>query len=211
VPDGKSLYFHVSPSMFPWVPWASYPIDFAVDGAATRVLAHEVTPGDGAWWLVGTQKGKIIVPWIVNGSSSFVTVFTHPFNHSLKSLVASPVDPKVIFAMFVNAKKTSIYRIVLDATNPALSTASDITYNFPTNLETWTLCGDPRRTNVVYVGTSRGVMWLDPNATNSFVAWQPFNDGLPLTSVTDLVPSSIDYSVVAATKGRGAWKMIAPQ
>ena len=210
IPDGESLYYHSNPGSFPGVAWESYSLDAATNGKAMRVLAHRVTAGDDAWWLVGTDLGRIIVPWPADSWTGFKTVFSHPAGYPVKSIAASPVNPQVIFVLFGTGSKTSIYRIVLYASDPALSTSAEITYNFPTNLQTWTICGDPRRQDVAYVGTSRGVLWLDPSATNSFVAWQPFNDGLPLTSVVELLPVPADYSVVAATKGRGVWRMIAP-
>ena len=210
IPDGETLYYHPAPGSFPGVPWQSYSLDAETNGKAMRVLAHRVTASQSAWWLVGTDLGKIIVPWPAGSLSSLETVFTHPLGYPVKSIAASPVNPQVIFVLFGTGSKTSIFRIVLDTTDPTLSTSTEITYNFPTNVKTWTICGDPRSQDVAYVGTSRGVLWLDPAATNSFVAWQPFNDGLPLTSVVELVSVPTDYSVVAATKGRGAWRMIAP-
>ena len=210
IPDGENLYYHAAPGSFPGFPWQSYSLDAETNGKAMRVLAHRVSAADDAWWLVGTDLGRIVVPWPTDGWTGFKTVFSHPLGYPVKSIAASPVNPQVIFVLFGTDSKTSIYRIVLDTTDPALATSAEITYNFPTNVQTWTLCGDPRRQDVAYVGTSRGVLWLDPSATNSFVAWQPFNDGLPLTSVVELLPAPTDYSVVAATKGRGAWRMIAP-
>ena len=206
--DGKAIYFHTNPDSFPSVAWGSYPVDTAQYGDVTRILTNVVTPGSNSWWLAGTSKGKIIVPWQEAGKVVFKTVFSHPDGRYVKGLAASPVDPRVIYAAFVGGSKEMLWRIYLDTTDPTASVATDITYNYPANLTPMTVCADPYKVDVIYVGSKKGVMWLDPAATNNFVAWQPFNEGFPLTTVVDLVVSPADKTLLAATKGRGVWRVI---
>jgi len=206
--DGKAVYFHTNPSSFPSIPWGSYPVDTAVYGPVNYILPDVVVPGSTSWWLTGTGQGKIIIPWLEGGTLGFKTVYTHPLGLGVKTLAVSPVDPRIIYATFTANNKISIQRIALNTSDPELSTATDITYNFPSNQLPLSLCADPEKLDVAYVGTEKGVMRLDPNATNSFTAWQPFNDGLPLTAVLDLISSPTDGSVVAATMGRGVWRVL---
>ena len=206
--DGKAIYFHTNPSAFPSVPWGSYPVDTAAYGPVNYILPDMVVPGTGSWWLTGTGKGKIIIPWLQGSTLGFKTVYTHPFVLGVKTIAISPVDPRIIYATFAANNKISIQRIALNTSDPELSTSTDITYNFPSNLLPLSLCADPEKLDVVYIGTEKGVMRLDPSSTNSFTAWQPFNDGLPLTAVLDLVSSPADGSVVAATMGRGVWRVL---
>lgn len=60
----------------------------------------------------------------------------------------------------------------------------------------------PGSNNGVYIGTSIGVFYKD----NTFTDWVPFLNGLPRTSITDLVIDSVSNSLYAGTCGRGIWK-----
>jgi len=65
--------------------------------------------------------------------------------------------------------------------------------------------GDP---TILYAGTDLGIF----RSTNDGLSWSPFNDGLPLVTVLDLVAEANTGSLVAATHGRGMWRaeIVAP-
>jgi hypothetical protein len=66
------------------------------------------------------------------------------------------------------------------------------------------LCGDPYKPTVVYVGTSAGVFRGERTPGLDY-DWKPYNDGLPLVAVADLLVDKTSGELRAATNGRGAW------
>ncbi len=57
-------------------------------------------------------------------------------------------------------------------------------------------------TNGIYIGTDMGVFYKD----DSLSGWQPFWNGLPNVTVTELEPNYIANKLRAGTYGRGAWE-----
>lgn len=56
--------------------------------------------------------------------------------------------------------------------------------------------------NPLFLGTSLGVYKYDDISQ----VWEPFNNNLPVVSITDLEVNTADGALVAATYGRGIWK-----
>jgi len=62
---------------------------------------------------------------------------------------------------------------------------------------------DPNDANTIYVGTDFGVY----RTTDGGVTWQVFDNGIPNVSISDLVVHEADQLLVAATFGRGMYKL----
>ncbi|VXB95588.1 Fibronectin type III domain-containing protein [Flavobacterium sp. 9AF] len=60
--------------------------------------------------------------------------------------------------------------------------------------------------NMMYVGTTLGVYYKDDTLSQ----WQKFDNGLPNVSVTDLEINDNDNYLIAATYGRGVWRISLP-
>jgi hypothetical protein len=173
-------------------------------GAVSTVIVHPTTYA----WIIGTHKGSIL--HFNKGTGITSAVFTHPLGQSVLSLAVSPVNPNRLFATFdmsycVNCTDQRVYYIDLDSSNYVNSKAQDITAAFPENLTPRVIVGDPYDANAAYVGTERGVWRWRPAGAGMF-HWQPYNDGFPLTTVVKLLIAP-DKKLLAATKGRGAWRV----
>ncbi len=68
--------------------------------------------------------------------------------------------------------------------------------------------GDGHKANVAYVGTDRGVFRGEAPYEGGIWSWKPYNDGLPLVEVRDLLVDPTSKELRAATWGRGAWTVI---
>ena len=66
---------------------------------------------------------------------------------------------------------------------------------------------DPNDANIIYVGTDVGVF----RTTDGGASWQAFDNGIPNVSISDLTLDPEDQLLVAATFGRGMYKVsVAP-
>jgi hypothetical protein len=175
-------------------------------GKATKVIVHPTTLD----WIIGTNEGRVLL----NPRDSFniIPIFTHDLKNSgaiVDSLSVSPADPNILYVAFRGTwanKDKRLYYIELDGTDPAASVATHITDNYPVNLFTRVVAADAHDAFTVYAGTDKGV-WRWKLATGGSFKWEAYNNGLPLTTVVDLMVAP-DGTLLAATKGRGAWRVI---
>ena len=188
--------------------WNGLHIGHHTYGKATKVIVHPKTLD----WLIGTTKGTILLN--PRDSLNVIPIFTHPQKALVESLSVSPSDStNLLFVAFRTGsayKNNRFYYIEMDHDDLSKSTVHNITGNFPVNLAPRVIVGDPNEAYVAYVGTDKGV-WRWKLATGGSFKWKPYNDGLPLTTVVDLqiAPGPDDMSILlAATKGRGAWRVI---
>jgi hypothetical protein len=163
-----------------------------------------------AAWYVATTNGRIYRATKAELEGlfpSFTEIFAHPAGLPIRGLAVSAAADDLLFATFngPGLSQGRIYGIWRDASSPALWRAEDLTAGFPTDLTPLSVVADPHEAYRVYVGTEKGVRRRPP-AVGNVNQWKPYNDGLPLTSVVDLVAAP-DGSIVAATKGRGAWRV----
>lgn len=86
------------------------------------------------------------------------------------------------------------------------NTWTDVSGNLP-NISANAIALDPNNANTLYVGTDVGVF----RTTNLGASWQAFDNGIPNALITDLHLDPEDNLLVAATFGRGMYKVdIAP-
>jgi hypothetical protein len=186
-----------------------FAVPFAPAGTCTgnpsRVAFSTSLPG----WFIGTDKGRIC--YAAKGSSTFTEVFSHPLSVPIEKLSVSPAAPNRLYATFraSGLNKERIYTVQVNVANLQLSTSSDISagFPFPQNLTPLAILGDPYEEEQVYVGTEKGVWTRPVGGLGNVNQWQPYSDGLPLTTVVDLVAAP-DKTILAATKGRGVWRVV---
>lgn len=188
-------------------------------GPVTRVV---IAPGT-RFWIAGTQSGQI---WIrypqrriappsdstpVQQRPDWELLYQHQDGASVQSLAFAPTDSTVLYAIFRGgAAERRIWMFQLNPT-PGFPWGTwapkNITKNFPENLVPWVITGHPNDPLRAFVGTNKGVLsWS--LLTDSQFPWQLYNDGLPLTSVVDLIAVPNQGLLFAATKGRGAWQVV---
>lgn len=185
--------------------WTSHTMKAGI-GSITRVA---VNPQDKAW-IFGTSKGFI---WYETIDGRGSEIFDHPSDAPVTSLAVSPaVSPAFnhyLYAAFAANSPHKVYLIHID-TSSLYGVVKSKPVNidcgqFPSDLSPRVICGDPYRYYQAYVGTDKGVWRCD--LTHFLSLWQPYIDGFPLTTVVDLLIAP-DKTLRAATKGRGAWKLV---
>jgi photosystem II stability/assembly factor-like uncharacterized protein len=179
-----------------------------VKGYVSRVLVQsKLTSAD---WFVGTSGGQI---WTTsNAGVTWDLVFYHiDPSASVRSMAFAPTNPDILYVTFDNADS---YRRILRLQNSGGSWYEYwISDNLPTNingfakaLDVTAIAGDGHSESIVYVGTEAGVFRGDFNA-QSYERWTPYNEGLPLVKITDLLVDA-SKNLCATTYGRGAWAVI---
>ena len=174
-----------------------------VKGAVTRVVVGL------DFILAGTSQGQI---WqTALAGTKWYLLYEHSTPVRTNSMALAPTGPtehKVLYVTFTSGdpKRNRVYRLVRDPYEWLDWQAQDITSNYPTlNCPPLVVSGDGYSPDRAYVGTKAGV--YRGLKTGSSWYWSPYNDGLPLANVTDLLVAP-NKELRAATYGRGAWSII---
>lgn len=179
-------------------------------GPVTRVaIQYDERIGFAGNWVAGTETGQIWFRHKPHSYQNWDLIFERNSDPaSVQSIAFSVADPDVFYAVFNGGNNSErIYRFEMHHSNPPAWIPTNITRNLPTNIEFYVIAGDPINPFVAYLGTNKGV-WRWEHHSDSILKWRPYNDGLPLTTVVDLLPVTKTNSIIAATKGRGAWIII---
>ncbi len=173
-----------------------------VRGSIARVIFRPGT--DSQTWMAGTSAGEL---WY-HTTSGWNRVFQHkgakglPDNAAVRSMAFAPTDNSVLYVLFgTGDKDRRLYRFDLKGLNWV---DYPISTQLPTNVSLKVLCGDAYKPTVVYVGTSAGVFRGERTPGLDYT-WKPYNEGLPLVVVSDLLVDKTSGELRAATNGRGAW------
>jgi len=149
---------------------------------------------------VGTDDGRVHVTH--NSGESWTELATDlPRKKFVTGIVASAFDEGTVY-LAMNGKRDDDFKAYLWKSTDYGRTWSDITNNIP--------CGpinvvreDPKRENVLYVGTDLGAyVTLDGGA-----GWYALAGDMPTTFVHDLIIHPREDILVAATHGRGMYAM----
>jgi hypothetical protein len=184
------------------------PKGIAVKGDVTRVVIQPQTFN----WLAGTDKGQI---WEVpsGGVGTWHRVDEHPDHAIIVSMAFAPTNHEVLYVAYQNCDPyRRVQRLEKDASGTWIGTWVSGNYwgttgNLPANVYVMAIVGDGHSDSVVFVGTNKGVFRGDVNAP-LYDMWHPYNDGLPLIEITDLLVDNTSKELRAATFGRGAWSVI---
>lgn len=167
-------------------------------------------------WFAGNSKGQIF--YTSNPIMGWTLLFEHPYDAEVTSLVFAPNNNKVLYATFKTSVKHAYFRMMRFEFHlpPQAISMSYITDNFPvihkypgdTDVEINVIAGDGHSDLVAYVGTDKGVFRGKAACGSCTWNWQPYNDGLPLAIVNDLLVVPKTNELRAATQGRGIWTVI---
>lgn len=116
----------------------------------------------------------------------------------INSLEASPHDPATAYVAFTRYKYNDLTPYAFKTTNYG-DTWEPIVTGVPANNWVRVVREDPVRRDLLYMGTEMGVLV----SFNGGKQWQPLQQNLPVTPVTDLKVQGDD--LVAATSGRAFW------
>ena len=181
-------------------------------GNIRRVVFHPSNKGE---WFAGTDMAGEI--WFRSSGGDWSLknlIFAHDDSDArVASMAFAPPDPSVLYVSFDRVQKDR--RLLrLKRNDDGTFTSEYIGSNLPvrhvpsqTPVLIRCLVGDPYLSNVVYVGTDKGVFRGEEIAGEygSFWTWQPYNDGLPLVDVRKLIPIRNTGELRAGTMGRGLW------
>ena len=121
----------------------------------------------------------------------------------------APTDNRVLYVLYDvgdAAAYTRIWRYTINPGPPEVWTAENITDNFPPQRRPIVIAGDGYNSSIAYIGTDKGV-WRGVDTGGTW-NWQPYNKGLPLVEVKDLLVDASSKELRAATFGRGVWATI---
>jgi hypothetical protein len=162
-------------------------------------------PPAASTWLAGTSQGRL---WM-RRQGIWTSQFDHTNGAGVLSMAFAPTDPWVLYVLFdaPAGADRRVYRFV-QLPPPANNwVAAPISGQLPVNIIPTVICGDGYSAEVVYVGTAAGV-YRGQYRVNGGWQWQPYNDGLPLVEITDLLVDRTSKQLRAGTMGRGAWAVI---
>jgi photosystem II stability/assembly factor-like uncharacterized protein len=122
-----------------------------------------------------------------------------PYNKHVWSIVASKHDPAAVYVTLIGRHDDDFAAYVFKSVDFG-KTWKDISANLPGG-PTNVIREDPKKKDVLYVGTDLGV-YVTTDGANS---WSYLGSGLPNAAVWDLQVHPRDNAVVIATNGRGVW------
>lgn len=182
---------------------AGGPISHDITGVETwsSLLALAESPhAPGELWT-GSNDGKVFMTRDNGVRWTDVTPDDLPFPSTVNRLELSPHRPGTAFI--------AVYRYRLDDWAPYIyrtldygetwERLADGTNGIPPDHPTRVVREDPDRVGLLYAGTEFGLY----TSLNDGASWQPLQQNLPRTPVTDIVVHEKD--LVISTQGRGFW------
>jgi hypothetical protein len=189
--------------------WSARGPDPQQDGSHGKVMRVVIQSGGaGDAWIAGMTHGEIWYATSPGGAGTWSLMFSRPQNQvAVVSLALAPTDQSVLYVVFAGGSwGKRIARLAYDHSGGTW-VPEYITDNFPITLAPLVIAGDGHSADVAYVGTSHGVWRWDHNLAPTH-RWQEYNDGLPLTQVSDLLVDPSSKELRAGTLARGAWSVI---
>ncbi|MDQ6703968.1 MAG: hypothetical protein M3Z96_13250 [Pseudomonadota bacterium] len=166
-------------------------------GAISTIAQAKTSP---SVIYVGTNFDHVQIT--KNGGTAWTPITTGlPRFFAVTDLAVSPSNAATAFVVVSGFGTGHVFK-----TTNSGGVWSDISGNLP-NIPVNTILLDPSApTTNIYIGTDLGVF----KTTNGGTTWVPFNKGLPKVVVLDLAFNQSTGMLMAATHGRSAWKIAAP-
>jgi len=200
-----------------WTPIGPNPS--LTEGSVVRIA---IDPGNDRYYA-GTSDGEI---WAVTAGQAAANTWTRIYTGTtapgrVSSLLVDPGDPDTLYAAFAGGGAGRVVKLIHGGGSwPGTATgwrAESIAGTLPAERRVgggpWDsmhgLLKDPRDllgTEVLYVGTERGVYQGRRESGESSWTWLADSCGLPLTHIVDLELHRSGTFMAAATYGRGAYK-----
>jgi hypothetical protein len=165
--------------------------------AVARANSNRVYAGTSSGTIVRSDDGGATSPW------DDVTAAPLP-NRPCTDVVIADSDEDRVLAVFGGTTGGAASHVFLSTNGGGSWT--DISSDLP-NIPVNAAAFDPSNVDTIYVGTDAGVF----RTTNGGTSWEAFDNGIPNVVIADLNVDPEDQLLVAATFGRGMYKVsIAP-
>ncbi len=178
--------------------WAAISPDLTAGGiAAIRALAF--APSDQNTIYVATNDGRVQVTRNGGGNWTLVLSGLAGWPRTMRSIRVHPTDPARAWVV-----ASAFGAVQVRGTRNAGAAWQDLDGDLP-DVPANTIAVDASQGDPVmlYVGTDRGVF----RSTTEGLRWESYAPGLPNTPVIDLIVDRANARVLAATQGRGLWRM----
>ncbi|UCE07095.1 MAG: hypothetical protein JSW07_03400, partial [bacterium] len=198
-----------------------------VKGFVKRVVFQPKTH----YWFAGTNKGQI---WYTKNEGGYWELIDSHYDATawITCMSFAPTNHNVLYVTYRGCQPyRRIQRLEMNAKGewngtwitdnlpikhvPAGTNLSYISGNVPvidksfvTNVKIHCIAADGYSDLVAYVGTDKGVFRGEAVCGTCIWNWKPYNNGLPLVIVKDLLVDPKSKQLRAATFGRGAWGII---
>ena len=177
------------------------PYGKTVKGFVRRIVIKPET----SEWFVGTDEGQIWKAQEGGHVGFWSLVDQHPYDASIVSMAFAPTNPNVLYVAYsCSDPYFKVQRLVWSESGVWMGTW--VCENLPDNIIVNAVAGNGYSDSIFYIGTNKGVYRGDC-AVPTYDRLTPYNDGLPLIEVTDLLIDS-SKQLRAATYGRGAWVVV---
>jgi len=154
-----------------------------------------VAPSNPQVIYVGASDGNVVVT--TNGGSTFTTVISGLPNRFVKAIAVDPTSASTAYVAFSGFGSGHIF-----TTTNTEASWTNISANLP-DVPVNAILLDPGAPSNIYIGTDLGVF----RSTDGGGSWLALNTGLPNVAVFDLAFRSGTNVLVAATHGRGVFKI----
>nr|MBP7184913.1 T9SS type A sorting domain-containing protein [Saprospiraceae bacterium] len=169
-----------------------------VTNTVATTTAMEADPSNPNRVLYATRNNLGFFEIIKNGSTQIINTLTNPTNSLwINSISIDELHPKRIYAL----SYSDVYMSVDSGV-----TWTTITSNLAGNNLQAIAHEKNSMFNNVYVATSASIYFRN----DTMSSWEPYNFGLPNTSVTDLEINATEGYIVASTYGRSIWRSPLP-
>jgi photosystem II stability/assembly factor-like uncharacterized protein len=149
---------------------------------------------------VGATDGNIVVT--TNGGSTFGSIISGLPNRSVKAIAVDPTSASTAYVAFSGFDAAGAGTGHVFKTTNFGAHWTNVSANLP-DVPVNAILLDPGAPSNIYIGTDLGVF----RSTDGGGSWSALNTGLPNVAVFDLVFRSGTNVLVAATHGRGVFKI----
>ena len=172
-------------------------LPYAINYAA--LTAIDESPLKAGLLYVGSDDGRVHAT--KDGGANWVEISAGlPYNKHVWNITASKYNEATVYVSLIGRHDDDFAPYIFKSTNYG-KTWTNIAGPLPGS--TNVLREDPKKPNVLYVGTDLGVYVT----TDGAQTWNYLGGGLPNVAVWDLQIHPRDNMIVLATNGRGMWVM----
>jgi photosystem II stability/assembly factor-like uncharacterized protein len=165
-----------------------------------EVSAVTVAPNNSKVIYAGTSDGRV---WVTpdTGSSWYELTRGFPRRQYVGDIAVDPRNARVVYVSFAAWGGSHIWK-----STDAGGTWENVGDNLP-EMPIRAIALDPRRPDVVYVGTEIGVFV----STQGGGRWARLGKGLPNSPVFSMTANRRTGFITVGTHGRGAWRIALPE
>jgi len=194
--DKGDTWRKISPDLTNFDPARQGKLPYAIFFA--KLTALDESPLKAGVLYAGSDDGRVSVT-LDDGANWTDISAGLPYYKHVWCIVASKYDPATVYIALIGRHDDDFNPYVYKSTNYG-KTWTSIAANLPGG-PTNVIREDPKRSDVLYLGTDLGVFVT----TDGAKTWSYLGSGLPNAPVWDLKVHPRDNRLVIATNGRGMW------